>query len=978
MRLSSEFRFVFVLLFFCISLPNAKADINDICVNATYQCLVDDVPPNGDVIGLSIGIDYTSTTGEQIDCVTLTLPPGWTYVSGSEVGTNSDADGNYITDTGNGVTFGTAGFCPGGGSGNSSLGAANISIIISVIAPPTWTPGDCNAEGDGDIIAGITWDYAGDGTGEASPSTPGNNGGSAITFDVVDASTCTGVPDAGTVMQLDTIVCPTEPVTFDVGPITLDGCGEGYFIQFEDALGGTGGPNGPFQLVLPAPPPYTLDAGLNGALSDNGFPPLEGTWCLFGVVGNAVNQACSITDFDMCITFLPVTDPTCQALTCSGILDGFTQTCEGIIPGINCSLDDNLADSTYMPAFEFFFETDGSTTGDGIISAASGYTTGQEIFDNINSGAPGEVIFFGNPGDCSFVPFPTNSRCQPVTLDVYVVPVEYDSTGTTSMAINLTCAIETITVTIEPSQELLTIMELDGDCNTIAGALIGFDRGDGAGGPPDGDLFDPEDRICSSTGGTLPDLYPCGTGINTAGIPTMTAADVAQMFFSPSIECFTDINFTAEAICQTPACPPCDVEAPTLTLIETTCPDGSTGAPLSLDITGGTTNPGEITEYFLSSFSNGTVTNFITSTQAEGVPEGQPQGGQICINVITYVQAELDAIMAQTNVDCAFELFPALGVPTSGATFEGIYDAVVDFGFPDPTVSDFEAWVAGMNGGPGLGGTSDIDAILGNDITCPNTPPFCYELNTLCFTVPEYVTCQPCKPLDLTINFDAQPQQTTWEITDAGGAVMFSGGPYNNPADNGGTVVESVCLPDGCYDLTFFDAANDGMCPRRISTITSIGSASIGIGGVSNGIPRQGAVMCGNYNLSCPSDGTTFASGGGRFGTSEINNFCLPIVPLIHQDDNAYQLGATDDHTPQMRLLPNVAKDKMTLYYTLQTKSDIHIQIMDISGKIVQQHIRNPYDASELELTVSDLNEGFYFVQLISGDVNMVQKFIKQ
>jgi len=114
------------------------------------------------------------------------------------------------------------------------------------------------------------------------------------------------------------------------------------------------------------------------------------------------------------------------------------------------------------------------------------------------------------------------------------------------------------------------------------------------------------------------------------------------------------------------------------------------------------------------------------------------------------------------------------------------------------------------------------------------------------------------------------------------------------------------------------------------------------------------------------------------FGASETNNFCLPIVPLIHENDSAYQLGAVDGNTPRMRLLPNVARDNMMLYYTLQTESDIHIHIVDISGKIIQQHIRNSYDTPELELNVSNLNEGFYFVQLISNDVTMVQKFIKR
>lgn len=972
MRLSSEFRFVFVLLFFCISLPNAKADINDICVNATYQCLVDDVPPNGDVIGLSIGIDYTSTTGEQIDCVTLTLPPGWTYVSGSEVGTNSDADGNYITDTGNGVTFGTAGFCPGGGSGNSSLGAANISIIISVIAPPTWTPGDCNAEGDGDIIAAITWDYVGDGTGEVGATISGVNGEIPTPFDITDGVSCTFevIPVDATAI----IACPQEIVPLGLNTNLELRCTDVFSLLFDDSFGGTGGLAGGFNLT-PVPLDYFFDADLNGILSLNGLPPLSGTWCITGTV-TSVDIVCATTE-QICIAYLDKNAPNCQNLpTCTADFGSFTEDCDFVFPDSNCMLD-QLISPGGIAAYEIFYETNGDGSA-GLISAVSGYATGQDILNNLNSGVTGEVILFGLPGDCNAIPKAESFTCVPATINVYLVPIEYNAAGN-PIAISPTCPVEIISIRFDPSQESLTYIENPGNCDTPATISIGFDLGGGGpgGDEADGDLDDPSDILCNVVESPIPSSFPCGIS-NTENTPPLTATELANLLGFANPDCYTDVAITAETVCLATPCPPCDAETPTLAIIQTTCPDGSTGAPLSLVASGGTSNAGEITEYIYSD-STGMVSGFTTLAQAQASVEGFAPEDEVCLNVITYVQAELDAIIAQTDF-CLSGLLSAFGVPTTGATFQGIYDALSNSIGVQPTINDFETLVLGMNGGPGLGGTSDLDFLLpGAGLTCSDVPPFCYQLNTICITGAEYVTCDTdCKPLDLTINFDDQPQQTTWEITDAGGAVMFSGGPYNNPADNGGTVVESVCLPDGCYDLTFFDAANDGMCPRRISTITSIGSASIGIGGVSNGIPRQGAVMCGNYNLSCPSDGTTFASGGGRFGTSEINNFCLPIVPLIHQDDSVYQLDATDDHTPQMRLLPNVVKDKMTLYYTLQTESDIHIRIMDISGKIVQQHIRNPYDTSELELTVSDLNEGFYFVQLISGDVNMVKKFVKR
>jgi len=58
--------------------------------------------------------------------------------------------------------------------------------------------------------------------------------------------------------------------------------------------------------------------------------------------------------------------------------------------------------------------------------------------------------------------------------------------------------------------------------------------------------------------------------------------------------------------------------------------------------------------------------------------------------------------------------------------------------------------------------------------------------------------------------------------------------------------------------------------------------------------------------------------------------------------------------------------------------NDIQFNIVDISGRIVQQHIRSANDAPELELIVSDLQTGIYFVQCISKENIITKKIIKK
>ncbi|NND93957.1 MAG: T9SS type A sorting domain-containing protein [Flavobacteriales bacterium] len=110
----------------------------------------------------------------------------------------------------------------------------------------------------------------------------------------------------------------------------------------------------------------------------------------------------------------------------------------------------------------------------------------------------------------------------------------------------------------------------------------------------------------------------------------------------------------------------------------------------------------------------------------------------------------------------------------------------------------------------------------------------------------ECPTC-PCNDngLNLTLNFDNYPEETSWEIVNSSGVTVESGGTYLSQAD-GSTLVIDLCLLDGCYDFNIFDSFGDGMCC-----------------GFGNG----------SYSLQ-KADGTILAS-GGAFEASESTNFCI-------------------------------------------------------------------------------------------------------
>ena len=109
-------------------------------------------------------------------------------------------------------------------------------------------------------------------------------------------------------------------------------------------------------------------------------------------------------------------------------------------------------------------------------------------------------------------------------------------------------------------------------------------------------------------------------------------------------------------------------------------------------------------------------------------------------------------------------------------------------------------------------------------------------------------SCEPCVcdgvDVTVTINLDNYPEETSWQITDAG-TVVASGGTYGSSPD-GSTIAIAQCLPDGCYNFTIFDSYGDGLCC-----------------GYGNG----------DYSVT-DSEGNVLAS-GASFGSSESSNFCV-------------------------------------------------------------------------------------------------------
>jgi len=68
----------------------------------------------------------------------------------------------------------------------------------------------------------------------------------------------------------------------------------------------------------------------------------------------------------------------------------------------------------------------------------------------------------------------------------------------------------------------------------------------------------------------------------------------------------------------------------------------------------------------------------------------------------------------------------------------------------------------------------------------------------------------PCVPAILNINLDQYQSETTWEIHDSTGSLLYAGGPYTQAPDYQ-PQFENVCLPTGGVTLTMYDSYGDGL-----------------------------------------------------------------------------------------------------------------------------------------------------------------------
>ena len=211
-----------------------------------------------------------------------------------------------------------------------------------------------------------------------------------------------------------------------------------------------------------------------------------------------------------------------------------------------------------------------------------------------------------------------------------------------------------------------------------------------------------------------------------------------------------------------------------------------------------------------------------------------------------------------------------VGIVLTNVGFEKLTDADINWELNASGINTFE-WTGSLLSGesdtifldldPLLSGTNTLEAYSEN----PNSMVDEDMTNDTLSRNFEVVLGGGLVSLELLT--DLYPNETTWELADEFGTVLYTGGPYSSEET---VFEENWCLADGCYTFTIFDAFGDGI---------------------------QAYGVQGNYVIT-DGNGVVLASLIiPNFGFSEENSFCVPFECTLEANASTItesEAGASD------------------------------------------------------------------------------------
>lgn len=188
---------------------------------------------------------------------------------------------------------------------------------------------------------------------------------------------------------------------------------------------------------------------------------------------------------------------------------------------------------------------------------------------------------------------------------------------------------------------------------------------------------------------------------------------------------------------------------------------------------------------------------------------------------------------------------------------------------------------------------------------------------------------------------DRYGTETSWNLKNAAGTTLYSGGPYTNLSANGTQPLvtnQTWTLPaNGCYTFTLNDSYGDGICC---------------------------AYGAGSYTITTNSGATTVAT-GGTFTTSSVNYFT----------NNALSTQTFDSFS-DVYVYPNPTKSNFSIAIPNGVELPNSLAIYNSIGQLIESKKVNTID--DLTINSSSYSVGVYFITIENNDSKKTLQLIKE
>lgn len=189
--------------------------------------------------------------------------------------------------------------------------------------------------------------------------------------------------------------------------------------------------------------------------------------------------------------------------------------------------------------------------------------------------------------------------------------------------------------------------------------------------------------------------------------------------------------------------------------------------------------------------------------------------------------------------------------------------------------------------------------------------------------------------ISLVLKLDNNPEETSWEVLNSEGTVLYSGGSYTIP---GQQYIETFEFTDpDCYAFIIYDEGGDGL---------------------------TGA---GNYKLAYDGTPPTYFAEGKYFGYEKQDQFGVGLTGEVEiLSGNGIEV------------YPNPTDQKAVVSFELMESQPVVIVVFNAMGEIVQSYDQKVMSSGKHTLTFDGegLNSGIYYLNLKIGENTKVQKLI--